>query len=615
MGFLSMDSADVMPASASPARRFGRFELRQLLSKSSVSYAWLAMDTGSQTEVLLCVPRAQPKSEQDKDAWSQEVLLASRLKHPRLAQVLDIGIHEGWPYAVYERAGAISLHERMQPSHPVPTVMEVVNWAIEVLEALAYAHEAGAAHKDLELANVLLDGAGHVRLAGLAVGLALPRPGGLGAKAPTSPGTGSRQEQRVAAERDVLMAGLLLHRLLAGHPALDDPDLASASLRVGPEIVRLPWNTPQPVAETLRSIVNRATDRQPRQRYLNARTLISALQGWIKANSQESSGPLALIMDRLESVGHLPSRSKDMGGILKVFTREELRVDDMVSQIVLDPALAWELLRAVNTARYQMGGNEDPSCSLGRAIVLLGQQGLRKVCGTLRTWPGVLQASSSLQGAEAGDAAVNVLETELKLACVAGLAARWLRPFNIGDEEAMMAAMSQRLGRLLILYHFPEESAQITRLTLPGPATEPEGKPVPGMTLEAATGAVLGVNPDELTAAVLRYWGFPEHFIQAARPLSVNVSPRRPEGPNDWLRLTASLANELCELIEQPSVRQNLLLTKLMSRYARPALTSQKEMLEALQRAVRGVDAGMFRRTFANMPEPGVAAAAAQGQR
>ena len=57
----------------------------------------------------------------------------------------------------------------------------------------------------------------------------------------------------MAAERDVLMAGLLLHRLLAGHPALDDPDLASASLRVGPEIVRLPWSTPQPVAETLRS--------------------------------------------------------------------------------------------------------------------------------------------------------------------------------------------------------------------------------------------------------------------------------------------------------------------------------------------------------------------------
>jgi eukaryotic-like serine/threonine-protein kinase len=609
-----MDSADVMPPSASPARRFGRFELRQLLSKNTMSYVWVAHDTGNQADVLLCVPRAQPKTDAERDAWSQEVLLASRLKHPRLAQVLDVGIHEGWPYAAYERGTFLTLHERMQPSHPLPTVLDIVNWTTELLEALAYAHEAGAAHKDLALVNVMLDGAGHVRVAGLAVGLALPRPGVVSGD-PTAGSNSSRQAQRVWAERDVLMAGLLLHRLLAGHPALDDPDLSSASTRVGPEIVRLPWNTPQPIAETLRAIVNRATDRQQRQRYLNARTLISALQGWVKTNSQESSGPLALIMDRLETVGHLPSRSRDMGGILKVFTREELRVDDMVNQIVLDPALCWELLRSVNTARYQTGGNEDPSCSLSRAIVLLGQQGLRKVCGALRTWPGVLQAASSLQGSDAGQVAEAALETELKRACIAALAARWLRPFNIGDEEAMMVAMSQHLGRLLILYHFPEESAQINRLTMPGPPTELEGKPAAGMTLEAATGAVLGVNPDELTAAVLRYWGFPEYFIQAARPLSQNVPPRRPEGPNDWLRLTASLANELCELVEQPAVRQNAMLTKLMSRYARPALTSQKELVEALQRSVKSVDLGLYRRTFSNVQEPGVATPVAQGQR
>ena len=35
---------------------------------------------------------------------------------------------------------------------------------------------------------------------------------------------------RVAAERDVLMCGLLMHRLLAGHPALDDADMGSAAV-------------------------------------------------------------------------------------------------------------------------------------------------------------------------------------------------------------------------------------------------------------------------------------------------------------------------------------------------------------------------------------------------
>ena len=46
-------------------------------------------------------------------------------------------------------------------------------------------------------------------------------------------------------------------------------------------------------------IVNRATARQPRQRYLNARTLLRALEGWREAAALDGGGPLALLLDRL----------------------------------------------------------------------------------------------------------------------------------------------------------------------------------------------------------------------------------------------------------------------------------------------------------------------------
>lgn len=600
-----MDKADSttvsVPAALPPAaavRRFGRFELRQLLGKSAASNTWLAFDGQLRSDVLLCVPRVQPADASQRDDWSHDVLAASRLKHPRLAEVLDIGQHEGWPFALHERGPVLTLTERLQAQHPAPTVLEIVNWVIDLLEALAYVHEAGGAHKDIQLHNVLIDAGGHARLAGVAVGVQA----GHRVVAVTS----SRQDQRVAAERDVLMAGLMLHRLLAGHPALDDLDFGSAADRVGLEITRLPWNTPQPVPETLRAICNRATDRQQRQRYLNARTLLSALQNWVKVNSQESAGPLALLLDRLETVGHLPSRSRDLSATLKVLLNDELKLDDMVDRLALDPALCWDLLRVVNTARYQSSG-DDLACSLSRSIVLLGQQGLRKVCGSQRGWPGALQASSSLQGHEGGEAAVGALEQELKRACMAAVAARWLRPFNIADEEVMLAAMSQRLGRLLILYHFPDEAQQMARLMATIPSPEPGGKPKPGMTLEAATSAVLGINEDDLTAAVLRHWGFPERFVHAARPLSLTAPPRRPEGPDDWLRITASLANELCALIDQPAARQAVFLTPLLSRYARPAVTNQKELIDAMRRAAKAVDPALYRQLLSKPDAPAAA--------
>lgn len=585
-----MSTADTSSKGTASVRRFGRFELRQPVGKSTASNTWLAFDPQAQAEVLLCVPRAQPVNAAARDDWTQDVLKASRLRHPQLADVLDLGIIDGWPFAAYERNGAITLSERLQPGQGQVSVIDQVRWVIEVLEALAYAHDAGVSHRDLALHNIMLDAQGHVRLAGLGVGLA-PSTGGDAGSAV------ARQEHRSAAERDVLMVGLLMYRLLAGVPALDDADLGHAASRVGLEIVRLPWTTPQPVEETLRSIVNRSVDRQQRQRYLNARTLLSALQGWVKTHSQESAGPLALFLDRIQSVGHLPSRATDLNMLLRVLVNDQLRIDDMVDQLVKDPALCWELLRVVNQQRRRMG-SEEITNSPGRALTLLGEQGMRKVTGSLRTWPGVLGASASLQGQAASEQAIASLEGELKRACIAAITARWLRPFNIGDEDAMMAAMSQRLGRLLIQYHYPEESAQIARLMAPVPAAEPGGRPTPGMSMEAATGAVLGIHPDELTAAVLRHWGFAESLVQAARPLGAQQSPHRPDTPDDWLRLTACLANELVELVDLPGALRGRALTQIVSRYARPTVTTQPEMLDALARGLRTVDRALFRQVF-----------------
>lgn len=584
--------AAVLPNHAAPTRRFGRFELKLLVGKSLATNTWLAFDGGLKSDVLLCVPRAQPASATERDSWTQDVLLASKLKHPRLHEMVDMGVHEGWPFTVHERGNFITLVERLQPGQGGLSLQESVCVLVDILEGLAYSHEAGVAHRDLALHNILIDGAGRAKLVGLSVGIAAKVPGNSGASL-------SRQEQRASAERDILMSGLILHRLLAGHAALDDNDFGHAAERVGPEIVRLPWTTPQPVPETLRAIVNRATDRQQRQRYLSARTLLAALQGWVKTNSQESAGPLSLLLDRLGSVGHLPSRASDMGNIQRLLTSDDLRVDAMVDQLVNDPAVCWELLKVINTVRYQ-SGSDDTVTSLSRTIVLLGQQGLRKVCTGVRTWPGVLNAAASKADRPGVAPPVEALEQELKMACAAAHTARWLRPFNIGDEEVMMAAMSQRLGRLLLMYHYPDESAQIARLMQAGPPPEPGGKPTPGMNYAAAVGAVLGINPDELTSAVLRHWGLGESLIQAAKPFGDAV-PRHPENPDEWLRLIACLSNELCQVIGRPPHQQTAVLTHLLARYARPAQVTQKEMQEALKRALGSVDSQWQQQVFPNL--------------
>jgi len=589
-----MTTEDVSPQPTAPAQRWGHFDLVRQLCRTEQVFTWLALDNRSNTEVLLCQPRKPVKNKQIYDNWLQDVRKISRLRHPCMGEMLDAGQHEGQPYASYDCAGLVSLVDRLAGNQSDASMIDVVTWAVDILDALAYAHESGIAHRDLSLASVLIDNAGHAKLIGL--GLTI-----VEASASDQLGSAILQKHRADSEVDLLMSGLLMHRLLAGLPALDEADLYKAALRVGLEIVRLPWTTPKPVPETLRAIVNRATDRQKRQRYLNARTLLSALQAWLKVNGKGSIDPLALFLDRINAVGLLPSRENAVQGSAQ-FLKEELRVDDIVDIMVQDPAICWELIRTVNISRYRSSSAEDGVSSMGRAIVLIGQQGLRQVSGALRAWPGALESGKSLKGHAEQERAIESLRQQLNLTYAAGLVARGLRPFNIGDDEAMLAAMSQRLGKLLILYHYPDESAQIEMLMRPVPSSDPTAKPTPGMSRAVATGAVLGIDASDLTTALLKHWGYPDALVHAACPLSFTVSPKRPESTSDWLSTIASLANELVDIQEaQPNMKSKA-WSEVVSRYARATVTTQVEMEISLYRALNASDATLCKKMFPDGP-------------
>ncbi|MGE5453368.1 MAG: serine/threonine protein kinase [Acidobacteriota bacterium] len=560
--------------------------MNQLLGKSSASSTWLAHDARLGQDVLLFVPRTAPVKPKLKDAWIEHAQHVARLKHPGLADILEVGEHDGWPYISCPRGKTKTLAERLA-NGPAPNPVEVATWMCDVIEGVAYAHEAGVAHYDLGLHNVLIDTTGRACVAGLGAGLSTETLLSL------SEHDTDRQRLRAASERDVLMAGLLMHRILAGHPALDDNDLGSAASRVGLEIVRLPWTTPHSVPETLRAIVNRATDRQQRQRYLNARTLLNAIQSWLKTNAQEGGGPLLLLLDRLNTVGHLPNRPGMEKALMAILPQEQLRVDDFVDVIVKNPALVWELLRSVNTATYRSTSSDDGVTTIGRTVVLLGQQGLRKIASGLRPWPGVLEAYATTTDAQSAQAAQVALQTELRLTCIAGHTARLLAPFSVHDEEASIAAMSQRLGWLLILYHFPEEAAQITKLMQPGPPAQEGDAPTPGMTQEAATAAVLGIHLDDLTAAVMKHWGMHERLLSACRPLSKNTPVRHPHETAEILRSVASLANELVNAANMKAETAKIVtaIYHASTRYARALDLAPKECQLVLEQATRLVNA------------------------
>lgn len=581
---------------ASPARAFGRFELRRLLGKSAGTMVWLAFDPRSAAEAMLTLPRVQPVDAAGLEQWQRDVRLAARLDHPNLARVAEVGVQDHWPFVVVDRAQGVTLQEWLS-LHPNPQPAEVVGWVCQLLRGLAFAHDAGVAHLDLQLHSLLIDERGSVRVmalgtAGDAARAALDAVRTRSHERAMAMDPGELRAQRAAAARDLLACGLLLHHLLTGQPALDQADTALAIARMAPlgrEPVRLPWNTPLPIPEALRAIANRCTSGQERLRYRSTRTLLGALAGWLEAQSEDGGGPIGLLLDRLHSVGHLPALPGLAARVARVTSLESQRTDEIADQVLDDMALSFELLRTLNSAQVQgtqVQGN-GPVLTLRRIISLIGVNGVRLAANTLRSWPGPL---SEPQAA--------ALQTTLDRVRLAGHVAQALRPAGYDAQVVYLIAVLQNLGRLMLRYHFADEAEQIEQLTKPAAASREAGAPdQPGLSEEAAAYAVLGVDIESLGAAVARHWGLGDDVMHMTRRLPSGAVVRRPDTDAEVLRLTASAANDLVDAIEAlgspGAARTAAAAGQVAQRYGRALSISARDVGDALQTAREAMRKGV----------------------
>jgi eukaryotic-like serine/threonine-protein kinase len=575
-------------------RKFGRYELRQLLGRSAATMAWLAVDTAAAHEVMLVLPREQPVGAGALEAWLEGVKKAARLNHPNLAPVLEATVRDQWPYVAVDRAHGLTLGEWLR-AHPGSTPGDMVDAMIQALQGLAYAHDAGMGHHDVQMHSLLIDDQGNARWMALGAAGALTPVRTASAKAPegsprAAADLGQVQRQRRQAELDLLGCGLLMHQWLTSQPALDEADYGAAIGRLAPwgyEILRLPFNTAHPVPDALRAIVNRSTAHQERQRYRSARTLLRALEGFRQAQAVDSGGPLALLMDRMNRVGHLPAQPGLAVMVAAITSVEGQHAEEIAAQVLRDVALSLELLRASNSmqVRGSLLSGDGPILAVRRSIALLGVDGVRRAANALRLWPGPLQPHQS--------AALRRLIDRVRLA---GYAAQALRPAGYDPEVIFLVVVLQNLGQLLARYHFPEEADQIEQLMQPseGPVSASgEVTQLPGLSEAAAANAVLGVDFDALRSAVVRHWGLGEEVVNMTRPVPADKSVRMPDSDAEILRATASAAIELAAAAELRTPQLGTVaLTHIASRYSRLLKVSVADLRETLLSAAAAVRDG-----------------------
>jgi serine/threonine-protein kinase len=209
---------------------------------------------------------------------------AAALSHPNIAAVYDYGEEpaidgsgEHLAYLVMELVEGESLSTLLARSGTLSPdrTLDVLR---QTASALAVAHEAGVVHRDVKPGNVLVRGDGVVKITDFGIAwsagsVPLTQTGQVvGTASYLSPEQAAGAHASAAS--DVYALGMVGYECLAGHRAFDGDNSVTIALR---HLRDQPEPLPDDVPEGLRTLIARATLKDPAQRFPDGAAFVEAI--------------------------------------------------------------------------------------------------------------------------------------------------------------------------------------------------------------------------------------------------------------------------------------------------------------------------------------------------
>ena len=139
--------------------RLGPYEIIAPLGAGGMGEVWRARDTRLGRDVAVKVlPQHLAATADARARLEREARAISGLNHPHICTLFDIGHEDSVDFLVMELIEGETLAARLERG-PLPTV-ELLPLAIQIAEALDYAHRQGIIHRDLKPANIMLTRSG-----------------------------------------------------------------------------------------------------------------------------------------------------------------------------------------------------------------------------------------------------------------------------------------------------------------------------------------------------------------------------------------------------------------------------------------------------------------------
>lgn len=523
------------------AEQIGRFNLIRELGRGTQGVVHLAIDPVLQRNVA--IKSLHLNAEHDfntKDLLLKEARTVCKLVHPNIVSIYEAGEDEQQqPYLVFEYVSGELLSERMKKSGAMP-VKQALELIKPVLEAISEAARKNIIHCDLKPANILIneDNVPKVMDFGIARVMSEQKTRSHGFfGTPRYMPPEYIKEQIITTSNDAYALGIILYEMLTGKSAYNGINIKQIIQSVLKDKLAPPSKLNNDIDAALESILLKAIDKKPDNRYQSAIEFNAAIDEYIERNTGKVSGSskkmdatIEFLLRRMKRKKDFPALSESLFKINTIIDQDDKGFDELANAIVEDFSLTNKILKIVNSAYYRRSGGEVKTIS--HAVMLLGFDAIRSIAVSLILIDHLHDKSQAKQ-----------LRDQVVSCLYSGVFAKNLAEKSQlkNREEVFLSGIFHNLGKLLSIFYFNEEYMEIEALV----NNENLGD-------EDASTKVLGVSYNQLGNAIAREWELPHYIVNTIMPYDTKANSRRLQlSQEEKMHAISSLSNELTTLIEK----------------------------------------------------------------